>query len=85
MTETINAVTVAAAKLMYVFKTARCCSLPSRRTELKLGQKIQRKIEPTIANISDVYEGPSIGPASFSPGLGRNAKLTANPKYAPNE
>lgn len=59
--------------------------MPSSRAELKLGQNIHRNSVPTMANMSDVYEAFSSFPESFCSGFGRKMKLTAKPKYAPNE
>ncbi len=75
---------VQAANPKYVFKMALSWSAPSNSAELKLGQNIHKNIVPTIANISDVYDDPSILPALFWSILGRIIKLTAKPKYAPN-
>lgn len=75
---------VAAASARYVFTIARSWSAPSTRAELKLGQNSQRNSVPIIANMSDVYEGPSCWPAALSSLLGRRMQLTARPKYAPN-
>lgn len=81
--ETMIAVTVQAARDKYVCKMARSCSGPSTRAELKEGQKIHKKILPTIAKVSDVYEAPSSSPALAFSFFGRRIKLQASPKYAP--
>lgn len=76
---------MAEASARYVFIIARSWSIPSNKAELKLGQNIHKNNVPTMANISDVYEAFSSFPALFCSDFGRKIKLTAKPKYAPNE
>jgi hypothetical protein len=78
--DTIIAVTVHAANDKYVCKIARSCSGPSTRAELKLGQKIHKNTDPTMANKSDVYEAPSSSPGLAFSFDGLRIKLAASPK-----